>query len=101
MRILLADAEPGMVLREPAENHQGQILLPAGAELAQKHLRILQSWGVGEIEVEESGDTAVAGESGPVDEHLERIRDRFRKVREDPILEQILGVLLNRARSVS
>ena len=99
MMILLKDAEPGVVLKDPAVNHQGQVLLPAGTELDAKKLRILRSWGVSDIEVEDTGDGGDGVSDAPMSAQVAEIQNRFRRVREDPIMEKILAVLASRAGS--
>lgn len=42
---------PGMVLSRDVCDRSGRMLLPAGAELAEKHFSIFRMWGVLEIEV--------------------------------------------------
>ena len=101
MRVTITEATAGMVLREPTTNHQGQILLNAGVEIHAKHLRILRSWGVGTIDVEDPLSRSHPADSGGVDERVEEIVSRFRRVRDDPVLDQIMTVLVNRIRSPS
>jgi len=94
MKVALGDVEAGMVLREPAVNHQGQVLLPKGASIAEKHLRILKTWGVLTVDVEGDEDPAPSVDSG---EEAERLRARYRRVADDPVQKRILAVLLQRA----
>lgn len=42
---------PGMVLSRNVCDRSGRMLLPAGAELSEKHFSIFRMWGVLEIEV--------------------------------------------------
>ena len=94
MKLDVADTEPGMVLARPATNPQGQVLLKAGTEITPKHIRIFQSWGVTEVEVE--GPSAEAAEDVPVTEQMEKVRARFRRAEDDPILGDLLEALLER-----
>ena len=59
-KIGLAHIEEGSVLAEPVINTYGQVLLPAGLTLEQKHVRVLKTWNVAEILVREpEADSAV------------------------------------------
>lgn len=55
--------KPGMVLSRNVCDRSGRLLLPAGAELTEKHFSIFRIWGVLEAEVIDEGvakDTEVA-----------------------------------------
>ena len=63
--INLEDIESGMILARDIINKNGLILLKAGNEITEKHLRILKMWGIAEadikgIEKEEILDKAAA-----------------------------------------
>lgn len=51
---------PGMVLSRSICDRSGRLLLPAGAELTEKHLSIFRMWGV--LEAEIVGETVAAEE---------------------------------------
>ncbi len=40
------DLAPGMILGENVNDGQGRLLIPAGAELTERHLRAFQLWGI-------------------------------------------------------
>lgn len=42
----------GMLLRNNVCDRSGRMLLPAGAELSERHLKIFRTWGVTEADVE-------------------------------------------------
>ncbi len=50
-RINVDDARPGMVLASDLFSEQGRLLLPKGTEIEDRHLRILNIWGVTEVDV--------------------------------------------------
>jgi hypothetical protein len=52
---------PGMVLSRSICDRSGRLLLPAGAELTEKHFSIFRMWGV--LEAEIVGDNVVAAEA--------------------------------------
>ncbi len=63
--INLEDIESGMILGRDIINRNGLVLLRAGEEITEKHLRILRTWGITEadikgIEKEKILDKAVA-----------------------------------------
>ncbi len=93
MKVALADIQAGMVLLEPAVNHQGQVLLPKGAVIAEKHLRIFKTWGVRAIEAEGEDD---AGPAVDADEETARLTTRFRRVKDDPVQKSIMAALIKR-----
>ena len=43
---------PGMVLAEPVRGPRGDVLLGAGVELSERHLRGLKAWGINAVVVE-------------------------------------------------
>ena len=40
------DLEPGMLLAEEVRDQNGRLLMPAGTELTERHLRACQMWGI-------------------------------------------------------
>jgi hypothetical protein len=63
--INLENMEPGMILGRDITNRTGLVLLRAGQEITEKHLKILRTWGITEadikgIEKEEIVNKAVA-----------------------------------------
>ena len=61
---------PGMVLSRDVCDRSGRMLLPAGAELTEKHFSIFRMWGV--LEVEIVGESvAEDGEIAPHEEQLD------------------------------
>jgi len=48
----LEDLKPGMVLASDAKHHSGRILLAAGVELTEKHLKVFHTWGLTEADIE-------------------------------------------------
>jgi len=62
--------EPGMVLAEPIFNRFGQVLLPKGIPLLDRHLNVLKTWGILKARIE-------GGEpNGPEIEINEEMRKR-------------------------
>jgi hypothetical protein len=55
-----------MVLSAGAKNQHGQMLLAAGTALEEKHVRILKSWGVVEVDIVDTGDANDAAAASDV-----------------------------------
>lgn len=62
----LDDLKPGMVLCADAQHHTGQVLLKAGVELTEKHLKIFHKWGLTEADVE-GDDLSPGGKQADLD----------------------------------
>lgn len=58
--IILDNLAAGMLLRSNVCDRSGRLLLPAGNELTEKHLKIFRTWGVIEADIvgDDSGETA-------------------------------------------
>jgi len=60
IRIKAEELQPGMVTARDVKNIDGMLLAPAGCELSERQINILQAWGVAEIAVEASEEQALA-----------------------------------------
>ena len=74
------DLTPGQVLGENVHDAQGRLLMPAGTELTERHLRAFQLWGIMAVRVrgaegEEAGVPEVSAEA--LAAAMERIIPRF------------------------
>ena len=74
------DLSPGMVLGENVQDGQGRLLMPAGTELTERHLRAFQLWGIMSVRVrgadgEEPGAPEVSPEA--LTAARERVLPRF------------------------
>ena len=45
-QVSVDDLEPGMLLADEVRDQQGRLLMPAGTELTDRHLRAFQLWGI-------------------------------------------------------
>lgn len=52
MLIDVSQAQAGMVLAADILDLRGRVLIPAGAELKEKHVRALPAWGVSRVDVQ-------------------------------------------------
>ena len=59
----------GMLLKSDVCDRSGRMLLPAGGELTDRHLKIFRTWGVLEADIEDGGslETAQALTNADVD----------------------------------
>lgn len=51
-KVSIDDLQPGMVLASDALSGDNRVLLKAGAQIQDKHIRVLKSWGLLELDVE-------------------------------------------------
>jgi hypothetical protein len=76
--------QPGMKIGRDVVEASGQILLRAGTEITEKHLRVLRSWGVQTVEIEgarppEPEDTSLArADPATFDRAQAAVTERFR-----------------------
>jgi len=61
--INLEDIQPGMFLEEAIEDRSGRILLGAGEEVTERHIRIFKMWGVTEAAVKNVGEEDVSAKT--------------------------------------
>lgn len=52
--VILENIEVGMKLASPQVNRYGQVLLAKGTELNEEHLKLLKTWGIERISVEDT-----------------------------------------------
>lgn len=61
--INLEDVKPGMVLARDAKDLSGRVLLAAGHEITEKHLRVFKIWGVSEADIQGLDQEEIAAET--------------------------------------
>jgi hypothetical protein len=54
-KIKTEQLQEGMVVAAEVKNMDNMLLLPAGCKLTQKHINILEAWGVPEVTIENAG----------------------------------------------
>lgn len=101
--INIEDLQPGMVLSTDVKDHSGRVILSAGAEIIEKHLRIFKSWGITEADVkgiEQDDLTTVA--SARIDPALLAAAEaeadelfRFNR-RNHPVVERLYHLFITR-----
>jgi hypothetical protein len=51
-KVKIDDLQEGMIVAADVRNIDDMLLLPAGAELTARHLKVLRSWGITEVTVQ-------------------------------------------------
>ena len=81
-KLKLEQLKPGMVVAAAVKNLDDMLLAPAGCELTERHINILETWGIVEVEVE-----AAEAAQAPIDplsqlspQRLARLQDEIRDV---------------------
>ena len=65
-KVRVKNLKLGMVLASHARDPNGRLLLPAGEEVTDKHIRTLKAWGISEVDIEGNKD-----EEGPFSDNKE------------------------------
>lgn len=85
-----------MKLIKPAYNFQNILLLDKGAELSEKNIMMLKSWGVTRVWVEGVGSKnkkqGAEFETEEIKQIEKELNDKFSEVSEDPVMKEILKV---------
>jgi len=101
-RLRKALVEEGMVVVAEVRNGDGVLLIPAGCVLTERHINILEAWGIEEVDVKDSqpGGNAdpLAGLSPEAIAQLRaEVRARFWEFdRSNPVSAEIFQLLLRR-----
>lgn len=64
---------PGMVLAEDAVHHNGRVLLKAGSELNDKHIKIFKSWGLSTLNVKTDEAEETGGPKRHTADQIKRV----------------------------
>lgn len=93
-----------MIVAADVKNMDDMLLAPAGCELSARHIKILRTWGVSEVQIEgeEQGSTTLLKIAPEV---LQRIEEELKKLFWDfdpevPVQKEIFNLALrHRARA--
>ena len=89
------DIKHGMILAHPVRNHQGVLLLEAGARVSKKNIRIFKSWGVLEVSVKgivaETQDRIEDTELRVKASIEKELKEKFCDVLDDPVMVEIFN----------
>jgi len=96
------DLQPGMPVVEDVYDQQGRLLMSAGTELTERHLRACLLWGITGIRVQAEGLPFDSGDRGPTLEQIAaaevQTAHRFRHTdREHPVIRELYRLCLTRA----
>ena len=102
-KIRLDQVEEGMTVARDVKNMDDMLLIPSGCELTARHIDLLHTWGVGEIQVEAGGEGDDAGDplqrlSPKASEELAtELKERFLRCEEPgPVQAEIYQLILRR-----
>lgn len=70
-KVRIKDLKMGMILASHARDPNGRLLLPAGEEITDKHIRTLKAWGIAEVDIE--GDKDEVSEGQPSVKNAEQV----------------------------
>jgi hypothetical protein len=91
----IEELKPGMILEQPVKNHQGVLLLEAGARITKKNIRIFKSWGVTKVTVkgQVARETDSAGQpEARINASAEmQLKEKFTDVLDDPVMVEIFN----------
>ncbi len=60
--------QPGMIVNSDVITNIGRLLLPAGTELTEEHLRVFRTWGITEVDIQNDAKQDIsAGDSAQID----------------------------------
>ena len=102
-KVKIEQLNKGMVVAEDVKNLDNMLLIPTGTKLTERHINILQAWGVFEVEVEVADGAAPASDpfEGLPAELLAQatadVRSRFHRLDEhEPAANEVFQVMLRR-----
>jgi hypothetical protein len=97
-RVSAANLKPGMILAAGISTFRGQLLLPAGTTLTERHLEKLSTWGISEAEIEGHADPSLAeleaslAAAPDLAEASAALDRRFADVMDEPLMQEILKI---------
>jgi len=98
--INLEDIKAGMILGRDIKDRNGLVLLSAGHEITEKHLKILKMWGIMEADIEgvtrEETISEAASQIDPLllQETENQIREQFRHAdMKNPFMNELFRLL--------
>ena len=103
-KLKIDQLQEGMVVAVDVRNMDDMLLLPAGCELAEKHIGILEAWGVTDVEVQ-SVDNVTDG-TNPLaklpPEETARLTEETKAIfwqldESSPVQMQVFDLVLRRA----
>jgi hypothetical protein len=86
-KVKLAIVREGMVVTADVKNMDCMLLIPAGCVLTEKHINVLNTWGIAEVQLESDATVEDSGDvlQGMPAEILEQTRSELTRIFWDPI----------------
>ncbi len=101
--VKLESLQEGMIVLDNVRNLDNMLLIPAGCALSERHINILNAWGVAEIQVQECGDAedSAAGLEQLPAEALEQLTRELQALfweppEQSPVQQEIFNLVLRR-----
>jgi len=103
-KLKIEQLQEGMVVTVDVRNMDDMLLIPAGCKLAEKHIGILEAWGVMDVEVQVTDE--VADSSNPLaklpPEETARLTEETKAIfwqldESSPVQMQVFDLVLRRA----
>ncbi len=98
--ITLEDIESGMILGHDIIHGNGLVLLKAGEEITEKHLRILKMWGITEADIKGIDKEEMLGKATAdidprvLEEAAVKVNEIFRHAdREHPFIKELIRLV--------
>jgi len=102
--VSISDVETGMVLIKDVVDKQNRVLLRGEVELTEKHIRILRTWGITTIEVDQGGEAGSSNEAYPAEwlvEAQELVDAHFQTANQElPLIKRLKLIWVDRFLSV-
>ena len=102
-KVQTGSLHPGMILQEEVKDRTGRVLLGAGKELTERHIRMFKMWGVIETEIQGIDQEEIAAqESKAIDPMLlqeaeQQTRELFARAGVDhPAMKELARLITQR-----
>ena len=95
--------QPGMVVSADVKNMDNMLLIPVGCTIGERHIDVLQAWGILEVQVEAGGEAFESSDPlhqlppEQVEQWRQELKDLYWQLPDDdPIQQDIFQQLLRR-----
>ena len=97
MRVQLARVEAGAVVGTDVHNRAGQLVLPAGTTITQRHLIALAGWDIRSVVLVSAEDSPDAPADRPNPSMRRQLEQRFSRLdRTHPLVAELYAIALQR-----
>lgn len=92
---LLKDLEVGMLIAESIINNYGQLMIPNGSTLSEKHIKLLKTWNIKGAKIKSSEDELVFVIPAFMKKELrDRVLSKFSKLRYSELNTELFNDLI-------